>query len=381
MRPGHDYRYRRHRGRATSSTSTTSSGAGCWCSHGATGDYLEQWQTRGRVPPMNDLRACTSPSSGTRRTRRPRSSGSRPHGLYQSTLTPSRPPTPPPKARTPRRRHRRRPGRRPRRRDSGGDPGRIDDGGRLIEMVVESVRVHSPVHPARGDPQGARAATGTCPSGSALGGERDRAQAPGVSPERPLTHDLFARTLSELGVTVQRIVVSDLADETFRARIVLELDGEAHEIDCAAKRRHRARHPCRCADLRHGRGARPGRGHPGVGPGGEAVGVPAVRELAGRGAGRGPGGPPPDEREADDRWRRAARRRRPAQAPGTSARRTGSPRRAPRVFRPEREAQPPEVAHRAQDDASAWRPSGSARGPRVVGTPTSTMLRPRRAAA
>ena len=53
----------------------------------------------------------------------------------------------------------------------------------------------------------------------------------GVTPERPLTHDLFARTLEELGVTLRRIVVSDLADETFRARIVLEHDGKAREID------------------------------------------------------------------------------------------------------------------------------------------------------
>ena len=45
----------------------------------------------------------------------------------------------------------------------------------------------------------------------------------GVTPERPLTHDLFASTLEELGVTVKQIVVSDLSDETYRARLVLEL--------------------------------------------------------------------------------------------------------------------------------------------------------------
>jgi bifunctional DNase/RNase len=53
----------------------------------------------------------------------------------------------------------------------------------------------------------------------------------GVAPERPLTHDLFARTLDELGVAMRRIIVSDLADETFRARIVLDQGGDAHEID------------------------------------------------------------------------------------------------------------------------------------------------------
>lgn len=53
----------------------------------------------------------------------------------------------------------------------------------------------------------------------------------GVTPERPLTHDLFSRTLEELGVSVKQIVVSDLADETFRARLVLQRDGQDLEID------------------------------------------------------------------------------------------------------------------------------------------------------
>lgn len=53
----------------------------------------------------------------------------------------------------------------------------------------------------------------------------------GVVPGRPLTHDLMRGILDELGVVVQHIVVSDLADETYRARIVLELDGTSREVD------------------------------------------------------------------------------------------------------------------------------------------------------
>ncbi len=53
----------------------------------------------------------------------------------------------------------------------------------------------------------------------------------GISPERPLTHDLFTQTLASLGASVQRIVVSDLADETYRARLVLEIDGRIVEMD------------------------------------------------------------------------------------------------------------------------------------------------------
>ena len=53
----------------------------------------------------------------------------------------------------------------------------------------------------------------------------------GVEAERPLTHDLLATMLTELGVSVRHIVVSDLADETFRARIVLISGGDDYEID------------------------------------------------------------------------------------------------------------------------------------------------------
>ena len=53
----------------------------------------------------------------------------------------------------------------------------------------------------------------------------------GVEAERPLTHDLLASMLSELGVSVLRILVSDLADETYRARIVLLQNGSDLEID------------------------------------------------------------------------------------------------------------------------------------------------------
>jgi uncharacterized protein len=53
----------------------------------------------------------------------------------------------------------------------------------------------------------------------------------GMTPERPLTHDLFSLTLEELGVSLKQIVVSDLSEETFRARLLLEQDGRAVDID------------------------------------------------------------------------------------------------------------------------------------------------------
>jgi uncharacterized protein len=53
----------------------------------------------------------------------------------------------------------------------------------------------------------------------------------GVTPERPLTHDLFAATLEQLGVTVRRVIVSSLAEETFHATLELELGGKTYTID------------------------------------------------------------------------------------------------------------------------------------------------------
>ena len=105
----------------------------------------------------------------------------------------------------------------------------MDDG--LVEMVVESVRVHmlSSRHvvilketardrylPIWIGPWEASAIA---------------MKLQGLTPERPLTHDLFASTLEELGARIDRVVISELADETFHARILLERDGRTVEVD------------------------------------------------------------------------------------------------------------------------------------------------------
>ena len=48
---------------------------------------------------------------------------------------------------------------------------------------------------------------------------------------RPLTHDLLQSTIATLGATVIRIVVSDLTDDTFFAKIVLQVNGTSMEVD------------------------------------------------------------------------------------------------------------------------------------------------------
>jgi len=104
-------------------------------------------------------------------------------------------------------------------------------GTKLVEMVVESVRVHmlSSRHVV-----------------ILKETERDRylpiwigpweanaiaMKLQGLAAERPLTHDLFARTLDELGVTVRDVIITDLSDDTFHARLFLVTGERTIEID------------------------------------------------------------------------------------------------------------------------------------------------------
>jgi hypothetical protein len=52
-----------------------------------------------------------------------------------------------------------------------------------------------------------------------------------ISTPRPMTHDLIKNILTEIDADVQRIVVSDLKDNTFYAMIYLDRDGETIAID------------------------------------------------------------------------------------------------------------------------------------------------------
>jgi bifunctional DNase/RNase len=53
----------------------------------------------------------------------------------------------------------------------------------------------------------------------------------GITAERPLTHDLFVATLADVGVRLERVVISSLADETFHARLELRSEDRQHEVD------------------------------------------------------------------------------------------------------------------------------------------------------
>ena len=53
----------------------------------------------------------------------------------------------------------------------------------------------------------------------------------GIKPPRPLTHDLLKILIDNLGANVNEIIINELKDNTFFARIILESSGLTNEID------------------------------------------------------------------------------------------------------------------------------------------------------
>ena len=53
----------------------------------------------------------------------------------------------------------------------------------------------------------------------------------GLKPPRPMTHDLLDSVIENLGASVEKIVINDLRNHTFYARIHLSSDGRTVQID------------------------------------------------------------------------------------------------------------------------------------------------------
>jgi len=53
----------------------------------------------------------------------------------------------------------------------------------------------------------------------------------GIKAPRPMTHDLLDSVIENLGARVEKIVINDLRNHTFYARIHLSLNGRTVEID------------------------------------------------------------------------------------------------------------------------------------------------------
>jgi bifunctional DNase/RNase len=106
-----------------------------------------------------------------------------------------------------------------------------DDSVPEIEMIVESVRVH--VRTGRHvlllrEVDGGRILPVWIGPWEA---QAIAMRLQGISAERPLTHDLFAATLGQVGVRVEKVVIVSLAEETFHARLVVVAADRRHEVD------------------------------------------------------------------------------------------------------------------------------------------------------
>jgi len=101
----------------------------------------------------------------------------------------------------------------------------------LIEMTVDSIRVHMPTgqHVVI---LKEKSAERYLPIWIGINEANAIAlKITGITPERPITHDLLANILSAVEVVVDRIVVTSLSNEVFYARILANVDGRSLEID------------------------------------------------------------------------------------------------------------------------------------------------------
>jgi bifunctional DNase/RNase len=101
----------------------------------------------------------------------------------------------------------------------------------LIEVAVDSIRVHMPTgqHVVILKEKGADRYLPIW-----IGVYEANAIAlkiTGITPDRPITHDLMASTLGQLQISLNRIVVTSLANDVFFARLFLKQDGREVDID------------------------------------------------------------------------------------------------------------------------------------------------------
>ena len=53
----------------------------------------------------------------------------------------------------------------------------------------------------------------------------------GQQPPRPQTHELLASVIENMGGRIERVVINDLKDHTFYARLLVSQDGKVLDID------------------------------------------------------------------------------------------------------------------------------------------------------
>jgi uncharacterized protein len=101
----------------------------------------------------------------------------------------------------------------------------------LIEMTVDSIRVHMPTgqHVVI---LKEKEAERYLPIWIGINEANAIAlRITGITPERPITHDLLVNVLGAVDVAVDRIVVNSLSNDVFYARIVAKANGRSLDID------------------------------------------------------------------------------------------------------------------------------------------------------
>ena len=53
----------------------------------------------------------------------------------------------------------------------------------------------------------------------------------GITPPRPMTHDLLCNAIEKLGGKISKIVITKLEQNTFFAKLVLEIDSRVEDVD------------------------------------------------------------------------------------------------------------------------------------------------------
>ena len=53
----------------------------------------------------------------------------------------------------------------------------------------------------------------------------------GIKPPRPMTHDLLSSVIENLGAKIEKIVINDLRNHIFYAKIYLSLNGQTITVD------------------------------------------------------------------------------------------------------------------------------------------------------
>lgn len=53
----------------------------------------------------------------------------------------------------------------------------------------------------------------------------------GIKPPRPLTHDLLKQIVDNLGATITEVLIDELRENTFYAKLILEISALTNEID------------------------------------------------------------------------------------------------------------------------------------------------------